>query len=224
MKTIQKTFLAIIAAAALAPMSARASALSAYWGSMDTELFGKGDLVGGSLEFSPVPFMSIQLRGGYADGFDEFNIKTPPIAGMSSEEARISNLVFSQLDKASRMELKDFSIVPLEIGLIGRISMLGFFGVYGGGGYGYYVVPAFEVSNGSNSDYRKSLDDISGYWGLVGVEAGLPNLKLFAEAKFSKIKADDVEIELEYAGYKGNIVADIDLSGVTYLVGVRLQW
>ena len=209
---------------AFAPMAAHADALSVYWGTMDTELLGKGDLVGGSFEFAPLPFVSLQLRGGYADGFDEFNIKAPSSAGLSAEAAFVNDQVFGQLSKAGKLELKDFSVVPIEIGLIGRVSLFGFFGVYAGAGYGYYIIPALEIGESSGFEFSKDIKDISGYWGLVGVEVGIPSLKAFAEVKYSKIVADNIELEMEYAGYSGNLVADIDLSGITCMIGVRLQW
>ena len=224
MKLLHKSLLTALAMLASAPMASHADALSAYWGTMDTELLGKGDLVGGSFEFAPFPFVSIQLRGGYADGFEEFNIKAPSNEGLPAEQAFVNDQVFGQLGNAGRLELKDFSVVPLEIGLIGRVSLFGFFGVYAGAGYGYYIIPALEVGDSSGFKFSEDIKDISGYWGLIGVEVGIPSLKAFAEVKYSKIVADNIELELEYAGYKGNLTADIDLSGLTCMIGVRLQW
>jgi len=200
------------------------SSVSAFWGTMDTQLFGRGSIVGGALEFSPVPVASLQLRAGYANDFDRFNIKAPSTAGMSDYEAEISKLVFGSLENAGRAQLKNFSVIPLEIGLSGRAGFLDFLGVYTGFGYGYYIVPEFTVASRTGFEHAKKANNISGWWGLIGIEGGIPNLKLFAEVKYTRAVASDIEIELEYAGHKGILNANIDLSGFSYLAGIRLCW
>ena len=224
MKSKHTFFLALLAALLLAPAATRASGISAYWGVMDTKLFGPGDYVGGSLEFSLLPLAAVQLRGGYADNFKEFNIKAPPTTGLSAYEIALNNELFG-VSGSTALEIKDFYVIPLEVGAIGRLPVLGFLSVYGGVGIGYYVVPEFTVtSRHTGTEYAKRFRDITGYWALLGVEAGFPMLKVFAEIKYSKIVQRDIEIELEHNGYIGNLKADIDLSGPSYLVGVRLQW
>jgi len=200
------------------------NSLSVYWGTMNTQLFGRGSIVGGALEFSPVPVVSLQLRGGYANDFDRFNINAPSTDGMSQYEKEISNLVFGSLENAGRAQLKNFSVIPLEIGLSGRTGFLDFLGVYTAFGYGYYVVPEFTVASRTGFEHAKKANNISGWWGLIGIEGGIPNLKLFAEVKYTRAVASDIEIELEYAGHKGILNANIDLSGFSYLAGVRLCW
>jgi len=200
------------------------SSVSAYWGTMDTQLFGRGDIVGGALEFTPVPVVSLQLRAAYANNFEKFNITAPSTEGMPQYEAEISNIVFGGLESAGRAQLKDFTVIPLEIGLTGRAGFLDFLGVYTGFGYGYYVVPEFTVASRSGFEHAKKANNISGWWGLVGIEGGIANLKLFAEAKYTRAVARDIDIELEYAGHKGTLNANIDLSGFTYIAGVRLCW
>ena len=209
---------------ALAPSSVRADGAGVYWGTMNTQLFGKGKVVGGIYEISPVPLLALQLRGGYARGFDKFNIKPPPADGLNAHELALNNMLFGGLNGANRAQMKNFTVVPIEVGVIGRTSVLGFAGVYAGVGYGYYIVPAFTVSSRSGIDHVKNVKDISGWWGLIGVEGGMPNVKLFAEMKYSRAISRDIDIELEYMGYKGSFNADINLSGVSYMIGVKLSW
>ena len=223
MKTKPLYILAALAALTLAPAAAQAGGASAYWGVMDTKLFGEGDYVGGSLELSILPLATFQLRGGFADNFKEFNIKAPSTAGLSAQEIKLNNDLFGG-SGATALQIKDFSVIPLEIGLLGRLPIFGFLSVYGGVGFGYYVVPEFTVASYSSSEYAKRYRDITGYWGVLGIEAGMPMVKLFAEVKYSKVVQRNIEIELEYMGYIGELNANIDLSGPSYLIGVRLQF
>ena len=188
--------------------SLRADSLGFYKGTMDTEMLGEGDIVGGIFEFSPLPYISLQFRAGYADGFEKLDLAVPGL----------------DLGFDDALTLEDLCIIPLEIGLVGRLPVAGFIGIYLGGGWGYYVIPAFDIASENGFSASEDLDDISGYWGLVGIEAGFPKLCIFAEAKYTHIFQEEYEIDIAYLGYDGTITTDIDLSGITLLAGVRLKW
>ena len=209
---------------ALAPSALLADSASVHWGSMNTKLLGKGDYVGVAYEFSPVPLLALQLRGGYADRFDRFTLRPPSTEGLSQLQIDLNNMIYGGLNSATSAQLKNFSVIPLEIGVVGRTSVFGLVGLYAGVGYGYYIVPAFKVASNSGIDYARNIDDISGWWGLLGVEGGMPNLKLFGEIKYTRAVARDIGIELEYMGYKSEYKTDLNLSGISYMIGVRMTW
>ncbi len=224
MNKLTKRIVVAIALSCIGITTAHAGSLGAYMGSMDSKLLGSGEIVGGILELDPVPFVSIQLRGAYADSFDKIDLGRINLDNLPESSRLPTQQMLAQLDLASQFELEDFCIIPLEIGLIGRFSFLGFVGAYVGGGVGYYVVPAFDVVSKDGFSVSKDIADISGWWGLIGVEAGIPNLCLFAEAKYTHIVKKDLEIEIDYGGYNGVLTADLDLSGMMYLLGVRVKW
>lgn len=213
----------------LSPLSSRvqglrADTLAAYTGTMDTQLVGTGDIVGGIFEVELVPGLAIQLRGGYADSFGQLDLGTVNYDNLPPETRGITQAILNDLNSAGKVELEDFCIVPLEVGLVGRVPFLGFVWVYAGGGAGYYVVPAFDFASDGGFSASEDIDYFSGYWGLVGVEAGFPHLCLFAEAKYTKIVQKDIDIDVEYYGYTGTLTADVDLSGMSFLAGVRIKW
>lgn len=201
----------------------RADSLGIYKGTMDTEMLGKGDIVGGIFEFSPLPLISIQLRAGYADAFEKLDFAATGLETLY-EFYPTAAAVMTEKGMDETLMVDDFCVIPLEIGLVGRVPFAGIFGVYLGGGWGYYVIPAFDIASEGGFSASEDIDDIAGYWGLVGVEAGLPNLCVFAEAKYTHIVEEDYEIDIEYHGYEGTVTADIDLSGMTLLAGLRLKW
>lgn len=223
MKAFIRTATVVAAFAAMAS-AARADSLGAYYGIMDTELLGKGDIVGGVFEFDAMPLVSIQLRGAYADSFEELDDLGGMIKSLNAEYPQLAQLASSYGLNSHDLEIDDFCIIPLEAGIVAKFSLLGTIGVYAGGGAGYYVVPAFDIISSGGFSASQDIDNIVGYWGLVGVEAGPPGISLFAEAKYTHIKDGGLEMEIDYLGYKGTLTADINLSGFTYLVGLRLKW
>ena len=72
--------------------------------------------------------------------------------------------------------------------------------------------------------YPEDIDDISGWWWLVGAEAGLHPIYGFVEAKYTHIVANDYTVDVDYFGIQGELTADIDLSGMMLLAGIRLKW
>lgn len=213
-----------VALSFLGAFAAKADSLGAYVGTMDTQLLGAGDIVGGIFEFEPLPLVAIQFRGGYAGSFDQIDLGTVDYDNLPQSTQGATSSILNFLNSSGSVELEDFCVIPLEIGLVGKLPLFGFLGVYAGGGVGYYVVPAFDIASEGGFSASEDIDDISGYWGLVGIEAGFPSLCFFAEAKYTSIVEEDLDIEVEYAGYTGTLTADIDLSGMTYLAGVRLKW
>lgn len=223
-KKIPALFAEAIALLFLGITTSHAGSFGAYMGSMDSKLLGLGEIVGGILELDPVPFVSIQLRGGYASSFDKIDLGTINLDNLPEDSQLFTQQMLAQLDLANQFELEDFCIIPLEIGLIGRMPILGFFSAYIGGGVGYYIVPAFNVVSKDGFSVSENIADISGLWGLIGIEAGLPNLCVFAEMKYTQMVKEDLEIQVEYGGYNGILTADLDLSGMTYLAGIRVKW
>ncbi len=223
--TKKNNFIAVaVALSFIGASTASADSLGAYVGTMDTQLLGSGEIVGGIFEFEPLPFVAIQIRGGYANSFGKLDLGNINYDNLPSSTRWITEALLRNLNSAGEVELEDFCVIPLEIGLVGKLSLFGFAGVYAGGGVGYYVVPAFDIASEGGFSTSENIDDISGYWGLVGVEAGLPNLCIFAEAKYTHIIEEDLDIDVEYAGYSGTLTADVDLSGMSFLAGVRLKW
>lgn len=206
------------------------SSIGAFMGTMDTEMLGKGDVVGGTFEWTPLPFISLHLRGGYADGFDGIedlaNYLLPPIQSKLNAFSAIPG--FSSADLVNQfksdLKLEDFSVVPLEIGLVGRFPVTSYFNIYAGGGWGYYVIPTFEALSGDHASIAEDIGDISGGWFLAGAELGLHPVYLFAEVKYTHIVANDFEIEINKHGFNGTLTADLDLSGTSILGGLRLKW
>jgi len=223
MKKIIK-MLAAITLFAWTATTANASSIGAYYGVMDTDLLGSGNIVGGILEMDILPFTSIQFRGGYADSFGKISLRKIKLDRLPADTRHVAETLLRDLDRSGRLELDDFCIVPLEIGVIGRLSMFGFAGIYGGAGLGYYIIPSFDVTSRGSSSLSKSVDNPFGYWFLVGAEAGLPIFSLFAEVKYTHILKEDLKIDVEYAGQTGTLTADLNLSGVMFLVGARLKW
>lgn len=223
MKKTLKT-LATIAITTCLATSIHAGSIGAYYGVMDTDLLGSGDIVGGVLEMDILPFTSIQLRGGYANSFGKISLGKIKLDSLSDETRDITETILREFDRAGRFQLEDFYVIPIEVGVVGRLSILGFVGIYAGTGIGYYIIPSFDVTSKGGHSLSESVDNPFGYWGLIGIEAGLPFVSLFAEVKYTHILKKDLEIDFEYAGRTGTLNADIDLSGMTYLIGARLKW
>ena len=224
MNIFTKRIAVAVAISCIGISASHAGSLGAYTGSMDSKLLGSGKIVGGILELDPLPLVSIQFRGGYASSFDKIDFGTINVDNLPEESRLPTQQLLANLDLASQFKLEDFCVIPLEVGLVGRFSILGFIGAYVGGGVGYYVVPGFTVVSKDGFSVAKDIADISGWWGLIGVEAGLPNLCIFAEAKYTHIVKERLDIDIEYGGYNGVLTADIDLSGMAYVAGIRVKW
>jgi len=201
-----RSALVAIAAAALLPLSASAAGFGAYAGVMDTELLGESIVFGGQLELDFAPCVSVLVRGGYAGDFDDLSISSekgvPSVRGV------------------------DLELVPVEIGLLIRPpELFGFLGLYAGGGAGWYYVPGFDIRSGNTLIAEtEDIDDLIGWWGLVGLEAGVPNFHVFAELKYARAVEDDLEVNFRNTRNLGNLNIDMDLAGLAVLVGVRVSW
>ena len=198
---------AALAAAALlllpAP-AARAAGIGAFAGVMDTDLLEDSPVYGGQLEFDFFPCVSLLIRGGYADGFDDLEIKGP----------------------AGTLRAEEISLVPVEAGLLLRPpALFGILGIYAGGGAGWYCLPGFDVYAGKNRIAETDdVTDLVGWWALGGIELGVPSFRVFGEVKYMGAEKDGIDIEFRDVRDKGNLKADVDLSGVAFLVGVRVAW
>lgn len=208
------SFAAAAAIAAFASTACAGFSIGAFGGKMDTEMLGKGTVFGAQIEAGVEP-VSFILRGSYADDFDELDFSGREFANVR----RLAHLAGVDLSKA---ELDEFCIVPIEAGLLLRLpeGILPLVGLYGGGGVGYYYIPAIDiVSNHRRIDETDPVDDLIGYWFCAGAELDLSPLHIFAEAKYVHA-CDDVDV-----GWGGHTIKqEIDLTGLTFLIGARIGW
>ena len=189
--------------------------LAGLYGTMDTDSLDKGDYYGAQLECGLGPISAV-LRGGYATNFDALEFEDSGVLGSPS----MSNFLDSLGISSKYAKFDDFGIVPIELGAIVRFPVLGnFVDIYGGGGVGYYFIPGIKVRSSSFSFEIDNVDDIWGGWACVGVEASLAIVHVFAEAKYTWASS---EKEIVFDGRDLGTSLDIDLSGMTFLVGLRL--
>ena len=203
---IKKSIL-LAATTVLLTASSYADSLGGFVGTMNTKNLGTGSAVGAIFRLDIAPLVSLELRGAYVDEFD----------AIGNMETALSELHLGDL------KLDDFCVVPLEIGPVVQISVLDMLGFYVGGGYGYYYIPAFDLMSENGYSAEESSGSVNGWWAVAGVEAGLPNISLFAEVKYTHI-VDTLETNFEFGGYGFNVHTDLDLSGLSALVGIRLKW
>ena len=200
--------LAIAMVASLSLPALAGFSIGGFGGIMDTELLGEGVYYGGQIEFGVEP-LSFILRAGCADEFDAFE----------SNDAKYSNVrgITDRID----FDTDDFCVIPLEFGALLRFpEIIPMLGIYGGGGVGYYYIPALDIYSGHHRvDETDPVDDLVGWWACGGVELNLDPLYIFAEAKYVDA-CDDVEIG--WGHY--HTTTEVDLSGWTALIGVRIGW
>ncbi len=198
---------AALAAAALLPLPApasRAAGIGVFAGVRDTDLLEDSPVYGAQLEFDFFPCVSLLVRGGYANDFDDLEISGP----------------------AGTLRAEEISLVPVEAGLLLRPpALFGFLGIYAGAGAGWYGLPGFDVYAGKNRIAETDdVTDLVGWWALGGIDIGVPSFRVFGEVKYTGADKDGIDIEFRDVRDKGNLKADVDLSGVTLLVGIRVAW
>ncbi len=195
---------AILLLALLVSVSARAAGAGAYVGKMDTDALGDSTVYGAQLEFDFFPCISLLVRGGYASDFDEFKF----------------------VGSSGSLVADDLSIVPVEAGLMLRPPPLfGLVGVYAGGGAGWYGIPGFDVKSGRKTVAETDdVTDLVGWWASAGLELGVPAFRVFGEVKYQSAEEKDLDIEFKDRRDMGNLRADMDLAGVTFLAGIRIAW
>ena len=188
----------------LAAASARAAGAGVWAAKMDTDALGDSLAYGAQLEFDFLPCVSLLLRGGYANDFDEFKF----------------------VGSSGTLVADDLAIVPVEAGLILRPPPLfGLVGVYAGAGAGWYGIPGFDVKSGRKTVAETDdVTDLVGWWASAGVEVGVPAFRVFGEVKYQSAEEKDLDIEFKDRRDIGNLRADMDLAGVTFLAGVRFAW
>jgi len=195
---------AILLLALLVSVQARAAGIGAYAGQMDTKALDESLVYGAQLDFDFIPCVSLLLRGGYANDFDDFSF----------------------VGTSGTLVADDLAIVPVEAGLLLRPPMvLGVLGVYAGGGVGWYGIPGFDVKSGGRTVAETDdITDLVGWWAAAGVEIGVPSFRVFGEVKYQSAEEKDLDIEFKDRRDIGNLRADMDLAGVTFLAGVRFAW
>ncbi len=219
------TFIFTVLIAILTIKAASAHSLSGFYGIMETDMLGRGNIAGGILEFEVLPHVSMHFRAGYADSFDKLKDFDGIIDNLSSVIPNFDYVLDSHDINKRSIELNNFCIIPLELGATVRLPLPASpVTLYCGGGGGYYVMPGFDVITSQGFSTKEKIDNVAGYWGLLGVEAGIPNLCVFGEIKYTSIKKNNLKFDVDFLGYEGTLSADVDLSGMTYLVGVRLKW
>lgn len=207
MKKIKLIFSALIIACSI---SVNAGGIGGYCGTIDTDSLGDASIVGGFLTFDVVPLVDLYFSGGYVSEFDAL-------------EKTTSNGFLGELTR--RYEVDDFCLVPLEAGLLVEVGLLDLIEIYGGAGFAYYVLPNFSlVSSDSSFETDVDISDLMGWWGKLGIAIGVPNLKVFAEAKYTSLDTHDIDIDVttDYFSYKDTL--EIDFSNVQLLVGARLEF
>ncbi len=188
----------------LAAVSARAAGIGAFVGKMDTDTLGKSLVYGAQLDFDFVPSLSLLVRGGYANDFDDY-------AFVGSSGTLVAD---------------DLAIVPVEAGLLLRPPMVfDCLGIYGGGGVGWYGIPGFDVRGGDKTVAETDdVWDLVGWWVAAGVEVGTESFRVFGEVKYQSAEEKDLELEFKDRSDMGSLRSDMDLAGVTFLAGVRVAW
>ena len=203
MKTAKPILAAALAAALSLPAVSSAAGLGAFVGFRDTETLDSSVEFGGQIEFDFVPCLTLIGRAAYAGDFDDIEL-----AG-------------------GGFKASDVALVPAEVGLMLRPpELFGFLGIYAGAGAGWYFLPGFDVVAGDRTlAETKDVTDLVGYWICGGVEVGVPSFHVFAEARYTHAKKDDVDFDMkEGYGSSGSLSGDIDLSGMTYALGLRVDW
>ena len=195
---------ALLLLALLASASVRAAGIGAYVGKMDTKALDESLVYGAQLDFDFVPCLSLLVRGGYANDFDDYRF----------------------VGSSGTLVADDLAIVPVEAGLLLRPPMiLGVLGVYAGGGVGWYGIPGFDVrSGGKVVAETDDVTDLVGWWASAGLEIGVPSFRVFGEVKYQSAEEKDLDIEFRDRRDMGSLRADMDLKGVTLLAGVRFSW
>ena len=189
----------------LAAVSARAAGAGVWAAKMDTDALGDSLVYGAQLEFDFFPSVSLLVRGGYASDFDEYKF----------------------VGSSGTLVAEDLTIVPVEVGLMFRPMELAFneFGVYVGGGAGWYGIPGFDVrSDRAVVAETDDVTDLLGWWVAAGVEFGTTGIHLFGEVKYQCAEEKDLDIEFKNRADMGNLRADMELTGVTFLAGIRFDW
>ena len=188
----------------LAAASARAAGAGVWAAKMDTDALGDSLAYGAQLEFDFFPCVSLLVRGGYANDFDEFRF----------------------VGSSGTLVADDLAIVPVEAGLMLRPPPLfGLVGVYAGGGAGWYGIPGFDVKSGKKTVAETDdVTDLVGWWVSAGLEVGVPAFRVFGEVKYQSAEEKDLDIEFKDRRDIGNLRADMDLEGVTFLAGIRIAW
>ena len=212
---------AVTFAAIALPTAARAG-IGAWGGIVDTETFEKGFAVGGDIEVEALPWVFLRVRGGYEGGFDDLSLSE---AGF--KPGNTARRVLEDIGMDPEMaKMKDFSVVPVEGGLMLRPpALFGVIGVYGGGGAGWYFLPGFDVSYHGRTVSTDAVTDMVGWWAAAGAEINFPVVKVFAEAKYRSASKDGETFDLDFAnGKAGAFRGDVDLTGLTILGGIRLSW
>lgn len=188
----------------LAAVAARAAGIGAYVGKMDTDALDESLVYGAQLEFDFFPCVSLLVRGGYANDFDEFKF----------------------VGSSSTLVADDLAIVPAEAGLMLRPpALFGLVGLYAGGGAGWYGIPGFDVKSGRKVVAETDdVTDLVGWWASAGVEIGVPSFRVFGEVKYQSAEEKDLDIDFKDRRDMGSLRADMDLTGVMLLAGIRIAW
>jgi outer membrane protein W len=163
----------------------------AYWDTDDMDdAFGGG----ARLKLEIVPNIAIEVRGTY---FPEF----------------------SREDNAFKYTV---AAIPVEGALTVSFPMNDQFSLYVGGGGGYYMFNDGELKVKLTGDkVDADPDDEFGFFALGGAEFAISgNVSLFAEAKYTWLKFDKIEV----SGHSMDLGEDVKLDGFGANAGLMLTW
>lgn len=211
-----------LAAAMFAMPTAAHAGLGAWGGVVDTETFERGVAFGGDLEIEALPWIHLRLRGGFEGGFDDLSLSEAGFTAGNNAKRVLADIGVDP----SKATLEDFSVVPVEAGLMLRPpALFGVLAIYGGGGAGWYYMPGFDVTYNGRTVSTDSVSNMVGWWAAAGAEIDFPVVKVFAEAKYRSASKDNETFELDFAnGKAGAFRGDVDLTGLTVIGGIRFSW
>lgn len=122
---------------------------------------------------------------------------------------------FATVAAGDEVEIRAY---PIDLGLVYRFRLAdGRVTPYLGGGGTYYTLSDDLPEDTNNRGYE---NDEFGYFGELGLDIGLPNRSsVFIEALYRTGKA-----RLDGDGLFGLVRQELNLSGVTAHLGLRLNW
>ena len=178
-----------------------------YYGYASPADLGDGDTYGLHMDFDFSPNFSARMGFGYMSGFEVKNYDNDSFIGYIGKE----------------FMLDDIDIGCFEMGVIFKTNpLLDVLTFYCGAGFCSYYIPDIDIRGRNRwEDTTVEFDPTFGFWGCVGIEAGLPNFKVFVEVKGTWADNPDVKIAVYdwFYEYHGDVA--IDLTNVQTIAGAK---
>jgi len=170
----------------------QAAGVGVLAGRTDTADFGTGKTYGLKVEADLLPLLAIELRGSHSRDFD---LDSPDVS--------------------------DFMLYSLEAGLRARLPLGPFLGLYGAVGCGYHVMPKFDMILDDGRVLSSDIEDAPGGYALAGIDAGIANVRLFAEGQYRLLRPKLVKTDFLPETYTP---INTDLSGLALHIGILIRW